>query len=390
MTYRPNPNLLTPPMGDIGVLPEAHPARPDALEANAAMWAVVLAGGIGSRFWPLSGPRRPKQLLSLVGDAPMITECIDRLAPLIPPERVLVVTSADIEGAIRSAIPGVPPMNVLVEPRPLGTAAAIALGADAVMRRAGPDTVVCSMPADIAAAFPEGFRETIRVTGALVAREDAIGAIGTRPLRPDTGFGYLLPGDPLGNESPVSAGGPGWVARFVEKPTAETAKELIDAGAWWHTGVSLWRPRVMLGALQDRTPEVGDALVYLSARELERFFGEVRSVSLERGLFERRVPLLLVPGDFGWDDVGTWASLRRARDLDDQGNGARGDVHFVDASGNIVHAEQGDVVVYGLDNLLVVTVDGVTLVTSVDRATDLRPLLDRLPPDVRMMRDSDA
>lgn len=390
MSYRPTPPVLTPPVGGLGVLTGVLAAGPDLLEANAAMWAVVLAGGIGSRFWPLSGPRRPKQLLRLVGDAPMIAECIDRLAPLIPPERVLVVTSADIEAPIRSAIPGVPPMNVLVEPRPLGTAAAIALAADVVMRRAGPDTVVCSMPADIAAAFPEGFRDTIRVTGALVAREDAIGAIGARPVRSDVGFGYLVPGEPLSADHPVAIGGPGWVKRFVEKPTQDTAQELIADGAWWHTGVALWRPRVMLDALHARTPEVADALGFLTGQQMERFFGEVRSVSIERGLFERRVPLLLVPGDFGWDDVGTWASLRRARDLDDQGNGARGDVHFVDASGNIVHAEHGDVVVYGLDNLLVVTVDGITLVTSVDRASDLRPLLDRLPPDVRMLRDTDA
>jgi mannose-1-phosphate guanylyltransferase len=362
-------------------------AAPDLLEANAAMWAVVLAGGIGARFWPLSGPKRPKQLLHLLGDVPMITQCVDRLAPLIPPERVLVVTSADIAEAIRSAIPGVPPMNVLVEPKPLGTAAAIALAADAVMRRAGPDTVICAMPADIAAAFAEGFRDTIRVAGALVAREDAIATIGARPVRPETGFGYAVPGAPLAADHPVAGGGPAWVTRFVEKPTAKDAERLVADGAWWHTGISLWRPRVMLDALQSRAPEIGDALGFLAERDLDRFFGAVRSVSLERGLFERGVPLVLVPGDFGWDDVGTWASLRRASELDDDGNGARGAVHFVDASGNIVHAEHGDVVVYGVDNLLVVTVDGVTLVTSVDRATDLRPLLDRLPLDVRMGRD---
>lgn len=373
---------LTPALG-VGVLPSEQLAPEGALEADAQMWAVVLAGGIGSRFWPLSGPRRPKQLLRLLGDQPLIEDCIGRLDPLIPAERVLVVTSADIAPAIRSALTGVPEYNVLVEPRPLGTAAAVAFGAQEVIRRGGPDTVVCALPADIAASFGEAFRHTLKVAGALAARQDVIATIGCTPVRAETAFGYAVPAAPLADDQPVSAGGAAWVEQFVEKPAAEAAAALLARQALWHTGVSVWRGRVLQDALRTRTPEVAGVMEDLAAGNRAAFFDGVAPISIERGLFERADNLVVVPGDFGWDDVGTWASLRRARDLDDQGNGARGDVHFVDASGNIVHAERDDVVLYGVDNLLVVSIDGMTFVTTVERANDLRPLLDRLPGDVR-------
>ena len=371
---------------DPGIAPGEQLAAEHLLAADAAMWAVVLAGGIGSRFWPLSGPSRPKQLLRLLGDEPLIGGSIGRLHPLIPADRVLVVTSADIAPAIRAAIPSVPGANVLVEPRPLGTAAAVAYAAQEVSRRSGPETIVCALHADIAVSFPDAFRHILRAAGALAARDDVIVTIGSRPLRPEPGFGYALPAAPLSADVPFAEGGGAWVRRFVEKPSPEMAAALIAQGASWHTGVCVWRSRVMLEALRQLTPEVSGALAHLERVDHDRYFASVESVSIERGLFERSDALVVLQGDFGWDDVGTWASLRRARDLDDEGNGGLGPAHFVDASGNIVHAEGADVVLYGVDNLLVVTLDGITFVTTVERATDLRALLDQLPLDVRRLR----
>jgi mannose-1-phosphate guanylyltransferase len=368
---------------DTGVLPGEKLAAEHLLAADAAMWAVVLAGGIGSRFWPLSGPSRPKQLLRLLGDEPLIGGCIGRLHPLIPAERVLVVTSADIAPAIRAAIPSVPAANILVEPRPLGTAAAVAYGAQEVVRRSGPDTITVALHADIAVAFPDAFRHTLRAAGMVAANDDVIVTIGCRASRAEPAFGYALPAASLSPEEPFSSGGAAWVQRFVEKPPPEQAAALLAQGASWHSGVCVWRARVMLAALRQHTPEVAPALQHLERADHERFFASVGSTSIERGLFERSDSLVVVPGEFGWDDVGTWASLRRARDLDDDGNGGLGAAHFVDASGNIVHAEGADVVLYGVDNLLVVCLDGITFVTTMDRATDLRPLLDRLPAEVR-------
>lgn len=367
----------------MGIWSAEQLAAEHLLEADASMWGVVLAGGIGSRFWPLSSSARPKQLLRLLSDEPLIRECIGRLNPLIPVDRVLVVTSADIAPAIRAALPELPPQNLLVEPRPLGTAAAVALALQTVMDRAGPDTLLCTIHADIAAAFHDAFRHSVRLAGGLAARDDVAVAIGCKPVRVDPGFGHVLPGAALHPDFGLDQGGPAWVRQFIEKPAAEQAAALVRQGALWHSGIFLCRCRVLLAALQERTPEVSGALPLLDRGQPDAFFSATTPVSIERGLLERLRDLVVLPGDFGWDDIGTWASLRRSRELDDDGNGARGEVHFVDASGNIVHAEAGRVVLHGVDNLLVVTLHGVTFVTTVDRATDLRPLLDQLPESVR-------
>ncbi|MEP7383959.1 MAG: sugar phosphate nucleotidyltransferase [Gemmatimonadota bacterium] len=366
-----------------GTLPAEQLATTGLLASDTAMWAIVFAGGIGSRFWPLSSPHRPKQLLRLVGERPLIAETVARLHPLVPAERILVVTSADIAGAIHAAIPEIPVANMLVEPRPLGTAVALAWGAREVARRAGPNTLVCALHADLAVAFPEAFRHSLRQAAAVAAREELIVAIGVTPSRPEVGFGYLVVGDALSIDFPLSAGGPAFVDRFIEKPDAQIAQSLCAEDALWHSGVALARANLLLDALQRHTPEVAALLQADDLSDHELLAAQVRSISVERGLFERIGRMAVIRGDFGWDDVGTWASLKRARDLDDDGNGAIGDVHFVDASGNVVHAEGASVVLYGVEGLLVVSLPGITFVTTLERAAELRPMLERLPEDVR-------
>lgn len=366
-----------------GTLPAEQLAAASLLESDTAMWAIVFAGGIGSRFWPLSSPHRPKQLLRLVGERPLIAESVARLHPLVPAERTLVVTSADIAPAIHAAIPEIPLANMLVEPRPLGTAIALAWGAREVAKRAGPNALLCALHADLAVAFPEAFRHSLRQGAAVAAREDLVVSIGVTPSRPEVGFGYLVVGEPLSIDFPLESGGPALVQRFIEKPESAAAESLCAEGALWHSGVALARAKLLLDALERHTPEVAPVLQAKDLGDEAVMATLERSVSVERGLLERLESMAVIPGDFGWDDVGTWASLKRARDLDDDGNGAIGDVHFVDASANVVHAEGSSVVLYGVEGLLVVTVRGITFVTTLERAAELRPLLDRLPDALR-------
>jgi mannose-1-phosphate guanylyltransferase len=362
----------------------AQPAAADEPVTGLALWAVVFAGGIGSRFWPLSTPQRPKPLLSLVTGNSLLADTVGRLQPLIHPERVLVVTSHDIAPAIRDAVADVPAENILVEPRPLGTAAALAWGAHEVSRRAGPAASVCALHADLAVGFPGVYRETLLAAAALASRERALVALGIRPTRVETSFGYLAVGDALDADTPLAAGGAHHVRGFVEKPAAEQAAALASDGALWHSGIVVGTARTVLEKLGKYTPEIAQGLERLAANDLQAFAGIIRSVSIERGLLERISRFLVLPGDFGWDDVGTWASLRRARDLDDDGNGALGPVHFVDAESNVVHTEAGTVVLYGVSNLLVVNLNGLTFVTTTERASDLKPLLDALPKSMRV------
>jgi mannose-1-phosphate guanylyltransferase len=348
------------------------------------LWAVVLAGGIGSRFWPLSSSARPKQVLALVSERPLIAETVARLEPVVPNERILVVTSADIATQIRAAIPMVPERNILVEPRPLGTAASLAWAAGEVRHRAGPDAIFCSIHADLAVAFVDAFRNTLREASRVAASADALVAVGVESTRAETGFGYLVPGLPLRSDQPLTEGGACHVVAFEEKPARPRAEALIREGALWNSGIFVWRTRVILNALAQHCVEIESALPSAESRDQEGFIRGAKSISIERGLLERcSGNLVVVPGEFGWDDVGTWAALRRARELDDTGNGAFGRTHFLDASGNVVHAEGSAAVLYGVDGLLVVTLPGLTFVTTVERAAELKPLLDSLPSDLR-------
>ncbi len=370
--------------GAAGTLPAEQLVAAKTPETDVALWAIIFAGGIGSRFWPLSTPARPKPLLALVSDRTLIEDTVGRLQPEIPPERVLILTSRDIAPAIRSVTKEVPETNVLVEPRPLGTAAALAWGAQELARRAGPSAMCCAIHADLAVNFPEEYRRTLRRAAAYAAREDALVSIGIKPARPETGFGYVQPGAALDADVPLARGGAALTRAYTEKPSEQEAESKIEEGALWHSGIVVGSAGRILAELALHTPEVREALEPLAKGNLPAFVGMVRATSLERGLLERTERLLVLLGEFGWDDVGTWASLRRARDLDDDGNGALGDVHFVDADCNVVHSGRGTVVLFGVSRMLVVTLDGLTFVTSLERASDLNPLLDALPGSMRI------
>jgi mannose-1-phosphate guanylyltransferase len=370
-------------------VPSAFAEAPEEFEVAAlpetqtALWAVIFAGGIGTRFWPLSTPRRPKQLLALVNERPLIADTIARLAPLVPAERVLVVTSADIADALHEAIPEVPRANMLIEPRPLGTAAALAWGASEVARRAGPDTVFCALHADLSVGFPGVFRDALRRAASMASNEPVLVALGATPTRSETGFGYLQPGVPFDPFVSRAEGGACRVEHFVEKPTAVLADTLIEKGALWNTGIFVWRAQVVLDELAAHTHELQYGLPLLDTQQLERFAEIVTSVSIDRGLLERSRQVVVLPAEFAWDDVGTWASLRRVRDLDDTGNGLMGPVHCVDSTANVIHADGCCVVAYGISGMLVVSLDGLTFVTTLERASELGPLLNALPGSLR-------
>lgn len=366
------------------VSPSVAPAHAELAETDAALWAIIFAGGIGSRFWPLSTPTRPKPLLRLVSEQPLLLDTVRRLQPSVPADRVLVLTSRDIAPAIKAAISMVPEMNILVEPRPLGTAAALAWGVQEVARRAGPQALCCAIHADLAVGFPDEFRRVLRRAGAVAQREEALVAVGVRPTRVESAFGYIRPGAPLDASHVIADGGVHAVASFVEKPSEAEAMVHIAGGALWHSGILVGSAGDFLKQIAAKTVELADGLDALQQGNLPAFVGSIRSVSIERGLLERAPRLLVIPGDFEWDDVGTWASLRRARSLDDDGNGAVGATLFVDSDSNIVHGESGVVVLYGVSKMLVVTLPGLTFVTPLDRAADLNPLLDALPGSMRV------
>jgi mannose-1-phosphate guanylyltransferase len=337
---------------------------------------VVLAGGIGSRFWPLSTPSRPKQLLPLVSPRPLIRDSVSRLLPIVDADHILILTNASLVDAIAEILPDIPRDNIIAEPRPAGTAAALTWAAIEIERRDPSDPTMMSIHADWAIADEQGFRDVLLRAEQIAVRQRALVTVGVVPDRPETGYGYIqpAPGDPAGGVP---------VARFVEKPDRASAGKFIAAGYLWNSGIFVWRTADFLGEVAALTPEISGALKAAATSGLDKFFSSVRSVSVDNGVLERSRKVMTLAADFGWDDIGTWPALLRSRELDSAGNSASGSVHLVDARDNVVHADNGSVVLYGVSDLVVVSRDGVTLITTTEKAADLKALVDALPPELR-------
>lgn len=339
-------------------------------------WAVVLAGGIGSRFWPLSTPSRPKQLLPLVTSRPLLRETVDRLLPIVDISRILILTNASLVDSVAGVLPDLPRENIIAEPKPAGTAAALTWASLEIASRDGDKATMISVHADWAIGDEEGFREVLTLAERIAVENSALVTVGVRPTRPETGFGYI---EPAAKDASRGAK----VARFIEKPNRARAAELVAAGNLWNSGIFVWRVGDFLSEVKSLTPEIAGALQGEARSDRNKFFSAVRSISVDNGVLERSKKVMVVAAEFGWDDIGTWPALKRSRTLDAKGNSANGSVHLVDSSNNVVHAENGTVVMYGVSDLVVVTRDGITLVTTADKAADLKTLVDSLPPELR-------
>jgi mannose-1-phosphate guanylyltransferase len=336
-------------------------------------WAVVLAGGVGSRFWPLSTPERPKQLLPLVSDKPLLRDTIDRLGPIVDPAHTLVLTNASLVKSIRRLLATIPRENIIAEPRPAGTAAALAWAARTIEQRDGNDATMISVHADWSIGNDARFRETLLRAEETAIRTHDLVTVGVAPTRPETGFGYIQASDPDDeNGSPVK--------RFVEKPDRERAEKMRSQGYLWNSGIFVWTVGDFLAQVKQHARELARALAVGPEAEAEEFFGRVgQPISVDVAVLERSRNVTVVPGDFGWDDIGTWAALARVRTKDELGNVTAGTVHLLDACDNVVHADAGSVVMFGVDNLVVVARKGLTLVTTREKAADLKRLVDSLP-----------
>src|SRR3954470_20142909 len=267
-------------------------------------WAVILAGGSGTRFWPLSTPEHPKQLLPLAGSSSTAEEATERLAGLIPRERILVVTGAALAARLQERL-NLSADNILVEPRAASTAPAL-IWATLEAQRRDPQAEVLSLHADWAVGDAAAFRRTADAALTTAREYQRLVTVGVVPSRPETGYGYIVPGPPLSD-------GARMVARFSEKPDAATALDLMAAGALWNSGLFAWTAERLLAEVERHTPEVSAELATLRSGDIARFFREVTPISIDVGLLERSAAVAVVSGAFAWDDIGTWQALTRVR-----------------------------------------------------------------------------
>jgi mannose-1-phosphate guanylyltransferase len=352
----------------------------------AHLHTIVLAGGSGTRFWPASRRLLPKQLLSLA-PAPsgsLIADTVRRLEPLCPPERVVVATGEHLVAATREALPWLAPEAFLGEPRAKNTAPCIAW-ATAVIARRDPEALVMVVPSDHHIGEPERFREVL--TTAVHSAKIAITTIGIQPTRPDTGYGYIELGEAVGPS--VFR-----VARFVEKPSRAVAEEYVRGGRHlWNSGMFFFRAAALLAALREFAPEVWAAIERIEAAarisaEAEasatrEAFDAVPSISIDYAVMEKASPLHVVPGSFGWSDLGSWESAWELANKDAQGNTVSEQAVYVDARDNLVvdlsSASRDKVVaLVGVEGLCVVQTEDALLVMPRERAQDVRKVVEAL------------
>lgn len=334
----------------------------------------MLAGGIGSRFWPVSTPERPKQLLPLAGPRPLVSDAVDRARALVPDDRIRILAGAHLLDPIREAVPDLPPSSFLVEPEVRGTCPVLTWAAWSVARE-DPDAVLVSLHADHLIQPLEGFVRTVRAAVGLARKEDVLVTVGVRPDRVETGYGHIHPGAPLASSGHARAFE---VTAFHEKPDAETARRYMAAGYLWNSGIFVWRAARFLQEVEEHAPEVSTLLPVLESEGADAFFAAVPACVVDRAVMERSERVACVEAAFTWDDVGSWEALARTGEADAEGNVARGEARVVDGAGNVVYAEGGRAVLYGVDDLVVVHTGSTTLVMPRSRAADLKSLLSEL------------
>ena len=345
--------------------------------AKPEAFAMILAGGGGTRLWPASRRGRPKQLLALGGNESLLSATFRRASAVVGIERTLIVTAADQAQAIRQALPALPAANLVVEPAPRNTAPAVGLGAVEVARRGGRDAVVAVMPSDAFIGDEAGFGQVLRT--ALDSASQAIVTVGITPSRPETGYGYLQRGARV-TEQVFE------VARFVEKPDLHTACGYLASGEYlWNSGMFFFSAGRLLDEVRRHLPETAALLDELLTSSDPQSLCQARyprlpSVSIDYGIMEKAAGIQVVPGDFGWSDVGSWAALADIRESDEAGNVVAGDAVVKSSQGSVILAEEGAplVGVVGVNDLVVVATRDAVLVVPKSRAQDVRAVVAEL------------
>ncbi|MBM3989683.1 MAG: mannose-1-phosphate guanyltransferase [Planctomycetes bacterium] len=355
-----------------------------ALHDAPPLFAVLLSGGTGTRFWPASRRQRPKQYLNIVGESSMLAQTRARLEGIVPTERVLVVTTRAQVDEVRAALPDLGEANILVEPVGRNTAACIALAAAEIRRRA-PHSVQIVLPADHVIRPREAFQRSLRAAISAASAPQALYVFGVHPSFAATSYGWIKAGPASAIIDGIAVHS---VERFVEKPAAERARSFLEQGGhYWNSGMFVWNSAAIEHALATHLPQVWSALDRpLAQSELEQLYPSLPDVSLDVGVLERAGNVRMLPIDYFWSDVGSWDALATVHACDAVGNVSTGGVRVLasDAQGCIVHGERDSLVaLLGVDDLVVVHSGSVTLVCRKERAQDVRLLVERLEREAR-------
>lgn len=354
-------------------------------------YAVIMAGGTGTRFWPLSKKRKPKQFLKLFSERTLLQETVDRLDGFIPESRAMVITNRDYRQWVSEQIPDIPGEFIIGEPVAKNTAPCIAAAA-AVLLKNDTDAVMMVMPADHQIENRDALHTVLDAAAKIALQEDALVTIGIEPSRAETGYGYIRRGSDqkfMENELPVYK-----VKNFTEKPDEKTAEKFIKSGDYlWNSGIFVWKASTIVNAFRNSLPVLYKHLEVLmnsglGKGDIDQFYYSCPSVSIDYGVMEKADDILLIPADFDWNDIGSWKAVHELAEKDGSGNASFGaDVIEEGAESTLVHSQSGKLItLVGISNIALVETDDSILVLNLDKAQDVKKVVDTLKSDTDLKK----
>ena len=347
------------------------------------LYSVIMAGGSGVRFWPQSRRHRPKQLLNIVGEKTMIRATVDRIAPVTPFDRMMVVTGTRHAENILKQIPEIPESSIVAEPVSRNTAPCVALAAYKLAKN-DPDAVMVVLPADHLITKEDEFRSVLEAAKKLAFDTEDLLTFGIVPDRAETGYGYIHVGAKVTEFNGLKAHR---VERFVEKPDIKTAQSYLKLGNYlWNSGMFIWKVSSIIKAIERYLPVVAKAMEKLypalntpdEAKALELVYEGLPDISIDYGVMERADNVLVIPIDVGWNDVGSWTSLQDVWNTDEEGNAVKGKILSLNAKGCVVSSPQKLTALVGVEDIIVVDTPDAILVCRKDRAQDIKQLQELL------------
>ena len=345
-----------------------------------------MAGGRGERFWPKSRKTLPKQFLSLTGDGKtMIQLTVERILPLVEMDDIYIVTNKDYRQLVREQLPEIPERNILCEPVGRNTAPCIGLGAMHINQKYD-DAVMMVLPSDHLIKQKKLFVDILGQACEIAEEDGNIVTVGITPSYPETGYGYIK------FLTEKKKGSAFKVEKFVEKPNMEKAKEYLASGDYlWNSGMFMWKVSTILNKMQTLLPQIYQKLTQIGEaigtpeedKVLQEVFPTVESISVDYGILEKTDSIYTLPGDFGWDDVGSWLAVSRVRGTDENNNVLTGNVLAVDTTDCVVEAQEKLIATVGLKNLVVVDTKDAMLICEKEKANDIKKVLETLRNDDR-------